>query len=175
MAAAKWDSENTIKFVQEYKSHECLWNIKSSTYKNRNMRDAAISKIIEVMQIPGFGAPEVKNKIKNLRSTFAQERRKIELSKKSGTGTDNIYIPNIKWYKELESIYNYSDEKRTTLDNVSTLYLLLINFYSVYSIYHFILPRHCTIIIKIICIPISQFSCYSSRMICTDVVLYTWH
>jgi len=26
--ATKWDSEKTIAFIQEYKTHECLWNSK---------------------------------------------------------------------------------------------------------------------------------------------------
>jgi hypothetical protein len=46
------------------------------------------------MGIGGFGIPEVKNKIKNLRSTYAQEMKKIQESKKSGAVDENIYESN---------------------------------------------------------------------------------
>ncbi|KAK9703619.1 Myb/SANT-like DNA-binding domain [Popillia japonica] len=33
----KWNSETTLKFIQEYKAHECLWDFESATYKDKNM------------------------------------------------------------------------------------------------------------------------------------------
>ena len=74
--ATKWDCAVTIELVQEYKAHEYLWNFISPVYKNKHMREAAYQEIVEVMNIEGFGVPEVKNKIKNLRSTYAQELKK---------------------------------------------------------------------------------------------------
>ena len=74
--ATKWDCAVTIAFIQEYKVHECLWNFKSPVYKNKHMREAAYQEIVREMNIDGFGVPEVKNKIKNLRSTYAQELKK---------------------------------------------------------------------------------------------------
>jgi hypothetical protein len=74
--AAKWDIATTIAFIQEYKEHECLWNFKSPLYKNKHMREAAYKEIVKAMNIEGFGVPEVKNKIINVRSTYAQEIKK---------------------------------------------------------------------------------------------------
>ena len=75
--ATKWDSEKTIAFIQEYKTHECLWNFTSPQYRNKQMLEAAYKQNADAMGIGGFGIPEVKNKIKNLRSTYAQEMKKI--------------------------------------------------------------------------------------------------
>ncbi|XP_026746865.1 uncharacterized protein LOC113508093 [Trichoplusia ni] len=47
---------------------------------------------------------EVTKKIKNLRSTYNQELLKIEKSKKSGSGTDEIYKPSIKWFDSMDYI-----------------------------------------------------------------------
>jgi hypothetical protein len=74
--AAKWNSATTIAFIQEYKARECLWNFKSPLYKNKHMREAACKEIVKAMDIEGFGVPEVKNKIKNVRYTYAQEIKK---------------------------------------------------------------------------------------------------
>lgn len=115
---SKWSSETTLKFVQEYKTHECLWDFKSAAYKDKNVRDAAYLKLVEAMNLPDFGVPEVKNKIKNLRSTYNQEKKKVEDSKKSGSGLNSVYESNVKWLKELEPTMNIG-EKRKTYDNVS--------------------------------------------------------
>lgn len=102
--AGKWDSETTVKFVQEYKLHECLWNFKSPKYKSKQLRETAYKNIVNIMNLPGFGVPEVKTKIKNLRSTYCQEKKKILNSKRSGAGNEAIYSPNIKWFWELDKM-----------------------------------------------------------------------
>jgi len=84
------------------------------------MCEAAYKQIADAMGIGGFGIPEVKNKIKSLRSTYAQEMIKIQESKKSGDGVDNIYESNVQWLKELQTVYRDADV-RITLDNVSNL------------------------------------------------------
>ena len=38
-------------------------------------------KLVEAMNLPDFGVPYVKNKIKNLRSTYNQEKKKVQDSK----------------------------------------------------------------------------------------------
>jgi hypothetical protein len=69
--ATKWNSEKSIDFIQEYKTQECLWNLKSPQYKNKQMGEAAYKQIVDAMDITGFVTPEVKTQIKftfNLRT-----------------------------------------------------------------------------------------------------------
>jgi hypothetical protein len=82
------------------------------------MREAAYKQIVDAMDVTGFGILEVKNKIKNLRSTYAQEMKKIQESKKSSAGVENIYESSIQWLKELQPVYRNADVRKT-LDNVS--------------------------------------------------------
>lgn len=70
---------------------------------------------------------EVTKKIKNLRSTYNQELLKIEKSKKSGCGTDDIYKPSIKWFDAMDYIMKIINlkEKQTTSNLVQVSILLL--------------------------------------------------
>lgn len=120
----KWDVETTIKFIQLYKLHPCLWNFKSPEYKIKQKRDAAYNSIVNGMNITGFGTLEVKNKIKNLRSTYQQENKKIQESKKSGAGLSNVYTSNIKWLKEMEEVFS-KDLNKNVFENVSTFYVIM--------------------------------------------------
>lgn len=88
----KLSEEETLKFVQLYREHECLWNIRCNGYKNKQMRTSALEKIQEGMAIEGFAIAEVKAKIRSIRSTYYLEIDKIEKSTRSGAG-GNIYVP----------------------------------------------------------------------------------
>lgn len=129
--AEKWNAETTIKFLQEFKQYECLWNPKHVSYKNKHMREACFKKIVDGMAIPGFKVADVKSKMRNLKSTYYQEKKKIDKSKASGSSTDNVYVPNIKWFVEMKALLKDADERRNTFDNVSTLYTLLFKFFYV--------------------------------------------
>jgi hypothetical protein len=74
------------------------------------------------LNLLGFGVPEVKSKIRNLRSTYCQEKKKIANSKRSGTGSEAVYTPNVKWFGELDSILNDVEQRRKAFDNVCTFY-----------------------------------------------------
>lgn len=117
--SAKWGSSLTMQFIQEYKRQQCLWNSESPEYKNRDVRYRAYKSIAKFMKIPGFGVPEVKNKIKNLRSTFCQEKKKIAEFKKIGS----VYIPNISWYEEMKPIMNHSNITGNFFVKVSMVFI----------------------------------------------------
>ncbi|KAF5298989.1 hypothetical protein FQA39_LY11621 [Lamprigera yunnana] len=103
----RWSDDTTTKFVEHYLKHECLWNIKSVAYKNKQIKNSAYEDLEKTMNISGFKEKEIKSKIKNLRSTYSQELKKIKDSKKSGAGTDTTYVPTIKWFKIMdESLRN---------------------------------------------------------------------
>lgn len=102
--AERWSSQENIRFVNLYRDQENLWNIFDSQYKNRDARKASLQHIAKEINIPGFTEKNVTKKFKNLRSTYNQELIKIEKSKKSGNGTDDIYKPSIKWFDIMDYI-----------------------------------------------------------------------
>ncbi|XP_045785921.1 uncharacterized protein LOC123881249 [Maniola jurtina] len=99
----RWSEDTTLKFVSLYIQHECLWNFKSPQYKNKHIKQSAYLDLENKMNVPGFGEKEIKLKIKNIRSTYSQELKKIKDSKKSGAGTDTVYIPSVKWFSLLDA------------------------------------------------------------------------
>lgn len=75
----------------------------------------------ETTKMSVFGVPEVKTKIKNLRSTYSQEFKKISDSKKSGSGTDFVYTSQVKWFNIMRSFLESTEKKRSTISDVSIL------------------------------------------------------
>nr|CAI5863845.1 unnamed protein product [Callosobruchus analis] len=53
------------------------------------------------MGIEGFGVPEIKIKIRALKS--AQEKLKIRDSMKSRAGSEDNCVPSVKWFKEMDA------------------------------------------------------------------------
>ncbi|XP_056643925.1 uncharacterized protein LOC130449890 [Diorhabda sublineata] len=114
--AERWSGQENVKFVNLYREQENLWNLFDSEYKNRDARRTSLQHIAKEMNIPGFTEKDVTKKIKNLSSTYNQELIKIEKSKKSGSGTDDIYKPSIKWFDIMDYIMKVINlkEKETT-------------------------------------------------------------
>lgn len=117
---SRWNEATTIKFVEEYRERPCLWDIRAAIYKNKQARESAYKEIEDIMGIEGFGVPEIKNKIRALRSTYSQEKKKIKDTMKSGAGSEDIYVPSIKWFKEMDVfLRKVEDNKRPTQDNIT--------------------------------------------------------
>lgn len=119
---SRWNEDTTFQFVSEYLKYEALWNVKSELYKNRQAKQAAYANLEETMNIPGFTQKEIKIKIKNIRSTYSQELKKIKESMKSGAGTDSVYTPSLKWFRMADdTLRNIQSELRGTQSNVVSI------------------------------------------------------
>lgn len=103
MSVYKMTNKQMIKFVILYRDHECLWKTDSPYYKNRDARDLAYKRISDEMNIEGFRPSHVAQKIKNLRTTYHQELRKIALSQKFGTSPAHIYKPRAVWFEIVDA------------------------------------------------------------------------
>ncbi|CAH1976191.1 unnamed protein product [Acanthoscelides obtectus] len=114
MGSERWSSENNITFMNLYREQENLWNCFDKNYKNRDMRKASLEYIANEMSL--VNTSEVTKKIKNLRSTYNQERAKIEKSKKSGSGSEDVYKSSLKWFDIMDYIMKTINlkEKKTT-------------------------------------------------------------
>ena len=65
-----WNKTTTSAFIDVLKLHECLWNIKSESYKNRDLRRAAFRSIIDEFEKTGVTIKEtdIKTKINTFHS-----------------------------------------------------------------------------------------------------------
>lgn len=67
-----WTIEATSKLIELYHSNEILWNHSLTEYKNNNKK---VDVLKEMSTSLGCDVPEVKKKIKNLRSQFHREHK----------------------------------------------------------------------------------------------------
>ncbi|XP_077124540.1 uncharacterized protein LOC143781695 [Ranitomeya variabilis] len=101
-------SANDQDFVQAlidmYRSLPCLWKIKSADYSNHYKKKAAYEKLVALYKEhhPTEALDEniVRKKIQALRTVYKKEMNKVKKSKKSGAGTDDVYVPKL-WYYDL--------------------------------------------------------------------------
>ena len=100
------DKEFWMEFINIYKLNECLWNKNIEAYVNRSMRDAAYNKLIEKCKkrYPTANKDFVTRKIHSLRCSFRRELKKVQLSKRSGSSANNVYIPTLWYYNSLKFI-----------------------------------------------------------------------
>ncbi|MCL4170411.1 UNVERIFIED_CONTAM: hypothetical protein GTU68_062387 [Idotea baltica] len=92
------------EFIRLYKVNTCLWQVKSTDYSNRDKRASAYQSLVDlcIKVNPKCDVNFVKKKIANLRNAFRKEHAKVESSKKSGAGANDIYMPKLWYYKLLE-------------------------------------------------------------------------
>lgn len=123
----KWTEEQTVNFVTEYVSYECLYDPTCGSYRNKELKNAAIIAISKALGIRDFGPKEVYLKIKSIRSTYSQELKKIK--ERSGAGTLESgalayrYTPRLKWFnmlhEALTAVNSTEESRESTYNNVS--------------------------------------------------------
>ena len=109
---ARWGDDKTLNFVINYRNHECLWNPRSPLYKNNIARNNAYADLLSTIDEPNFTLKMLKSKIKNLRSVYHTEFKKIESS--NLVLVRPMYKPTICWFEEMHSFLKDSNEYRPT-------------------------------------------------------------
>ncbi|CAK1604544.1 unnamed protein product [Parnassius mnemosyne] len=115
----KFGSADLIKFIEIYRSHECLWDTENVNYKNRDARSAALVAFSQEFGVDGLGPKEITSKIKNLRTQYQAERKKIKDSMSTGSGTADIYKSKLSWYNLMDSFLRKTSEHRETTSNMN--------------------------------------------------------
>ncbi|KAJ8949001.1 hypothetical protein NQ314_008307 [Rhamnusium bicolor] len=77
----------TLSFIEDYRSHSALWDIVDKDYTNKMKRNDTYTVLARKYNMTVKG---VKNKIKNLRSYFSKEHQKVT-EKKNGAGAEDKY------------------------------------------------------------------------------------
>ncbi|KAG8243233.1 uncharacterized protein LOC124371743 [Homalodisca vitripennis] len=90
------------EFIELYREQRALWDIKSKNYSNKNIRKEGYSVLVEKCKEvnPDCDEKFVKSKIETLRASFRRELKKVEKSKITGSGQDDVYEPSL-WYFDL--------------------------------------------------------------------------
>lgn len=89
-------------FIKVYRSEPCLWKIKCKDYSDKIKKAAAYDRLVNVLRVvdPEADRHTIVRKINNLRSAYRKEMKKVQKSKISGCGTEDVYKPRL-WYFHL--------------------------------------------------------------------------
>lgn len=120
--------ETTLKIIEDFHTLPCLWDAKSTQYKNRDKRREAMESLAKKYTM---SIHEMEKKLHNIKSQFRREHKKlITESKKSGSSPKKSnwfgYQPLMFLLQGMESRGSRStdgDESQTS-NQVSTFYFL---------------------------------------------------
>ncbi|XP_077478407.1 uncharacterized protein LOC144090621 [Stigmatopora argus] len=97
-----WTEEKERTLISFFSKNNCLWNHKSESYKNRQLRWNMLDKLRILLSAQPPPAPftveDIKNKFKNLRTTFQRQHKAVKASEVDGSDT---FIPQWKHYHQL--------------------------------------------------------------------------
>ncbi|CAG4958184.1 unnamed protein product [Colias eurytheme] len=98
------DKEYQLYFISLFRDSPQLWKEKSNEYKDKHKRDLALKKMVQVLKVcrPQITEEDVKKKINILLTTFNRENKKVKKSRVSGSSTDDLYVPSLWYFKELQ-------------------------------------------------------------------------
>lgn len=108
----------TVQFVELYRDERLLWDKEHESYNKRTERLRAYRRIADGMAVEGLGVPEVASKIKNIRSTYLQELKKIKdsaqrhLIQSEEEEASSPYVPKLLWFPILDSMIGDMAVKR---------------------------------------------------------------
>ncbi|XP_070706063.1 serine-rich adhesin for platelets-like [Pempheris klunzingeri] len=98
-----WTEEKERALIAFFSKHSCLWNHKSESYKNRQLRWKTLEhlRILLSAHPPPvhFTVEDIKNKFKNLRTTFQRQYKMVKASKVCRS--DDVFVPQWKHYQQL--------------------------------------------------------------------------
>ncbi|KPJ00699.1 hypothetical protein RR46_07538 [Papilio xuthus] len=99
LANPKWSEDLTIQMIIEYEQREYLWNPVAEHYKNKKIREQGYLEIIKALNLVDVTVKELKNKIKNIRSSYSVELKKIRAARKAGA---HAYRPSVTWFEHAD-------------------------------------------------------------------------
>ncbi|CAJ1071098.1 uncharacterized protein LOC117830886 [Xyrichtys novacula] len=98
-----WTEEKERALITFFAKHSCLWNHKSEGYKNRHLRWKTLEhlRILLSAHPPPvrFTVEDIKNKFKNLRTTFQRQYKMVKASK--ACRSDDVFVPQWKHFQQL--------------------------------------------------------------------------
>ncbi|XP_041825447.1 uncharacterized protein LOC121629752 [Melanotaenia boesemani] len=107
-----WTEEKERALIAFFSKHSCLWNHKSETYKNRQLRWKTLEQLRVLLSshsppVP-FTVEDIKNKFKNLRTTFQRQHKMVKESKVCNS--DDVFVPQWKHYQQLTFLLGSLDQ-----------------------------------------------------------------
>lgn len=90
-----WTNEAVLEFLSLYEKHSVIWDAQNMNHKNRNIVNDAWNDIQREFSLD-CTLDILKKKKESLMSTYRTLKKKVVVSEKSGTSTDDLYKPS--WF-----------------------------------------------------------------------------
>ncbi|XP_037960589.1 uncharacterized protein LOC119689759 [Teleopsis dalmanni] len=97
------------ELIEDFKSERCLWEVKSDAYKNKYLKTQAWNKLLQRYKktFPDATLEDLKKKINGMRNCYRRELNKVKKSAKSSVGAENLYVPSLWYYKDLQFLQEH--------------------------------------------------------------------
>ncbi|XP_063814268.1 uncharacterized protein LOC135054822 [Pseudophryne corroboree] len=118
------DRTFTTRFIDIYRASDCLWQVSSRDYSNKQKRDQAYKQLVQYSRAKknGVDLAWVKKKIANLRTVFVKEHGRVIESKRSGAGIDEVYKPTLWYYDQMKFLLERKSQRmRQEVDEIIDL------------------------------------------------------
>lgn len=137
-----WGKSDTLQFIEDYRQHPCLWQVRSPAYKDRIAKVAALHDLLRKTRVkfPSLNMIDIKRKINTIRTQFRREINNLTGAKKSVTSVDEACHPKLWCFPALSFLaeegdltfdLGYSAEQdnhdSSTSEPVSNCYLCIID------------------------------------------------
>ena len=113
----QFDVDERELLIDFYKSHPSLWNHNITEYRDRNLRDALLDKLVVELGNK-FKKEHIKLEWHSLQVSYRRERSREEGSKTSGSGCAEVYISDWEHFNQMQFLDDIAniDDSYSTLD-----------------------------------------------------------
>ena len=98
----EWAAEEVEKLVDFYRDNEELWYHRLPSYRDRTRQEVNMCSLCELL--PGRSNEHTKKEWQTLKTIYLREVKRVEGSKVSGVGTDDIYTSSWRYFNSIEFI-----------------------------------------------------------------------
>lgn len=122
----EWSNDLIVEFLELYEKESCIWNPSDPRHKNRNHVQDSWRNISDNLSIK-LSISELKKKKDSLMSTYRKMASKVRASKKTGSGSDDVYKPDWFAYEKMAKFLHAVVQPRTTITSEVNIILFSYN------------------------------------------------
>ena len=93
-----------------------MFDVNHTDYHNANKRSIAVNRIVGKVNVP---LNEVQKRMVSLRSYYGQLKGKMQASKASGAGAENVFVTQWKYFSDLDTFLCDHLVPKRTLSNIT--------------------------------------------------------
>ncbi|XP_023948797.2 uncharacterized protein LOC112053569 [Bicyclus anynana] len=111
------------KFIDAFRKNPCLWNTQNPEYRKKKSKVLAYIRLMKYAQKvePTITVIDIKRKLQSIRASHRKERRKVSESLKSAKTSDDVYVPKLWYYKQLEFLNQHMEDswEKSNIDSIT--------------------------------------------------------